>query len=88
MNPCDINTLVTAITNYLYVTLDPKDFTCLNIFISELSKSMFSMTLFRDICDKQGRPHQFPPPPKDKRAHVEHKANNVKAGDEKPQHKK
>lgn len=50
MNPVEMNTLITAITNHLYCTLSREDFRCLNVFISELGKSMFAMTLFKDIC--------------------------------------
>lgn len=52
MGPCELNTLVMAITNHLYSTLTVEEFRCLNVFISELGKSMFSMTLFRDICGR------------------------------------
>ncbi|MCL2089054.1 MAG: hypothetical protein FWH14_06195 [Oscillospiraceae bacterium] len=53
MNPCELNVLITAISNHLFVTLSKKDFACLNIFLSELSKSMFAMALFRDICNRE-----------------------------------
>lgn len=53
MNPCDLNVVITAITNHLYNTLDQKDFDCLTIFLSELSKSMFSMALLRTVCDRE-----------------------------------
>mgnify|MGYP000858012438 CR=1 FL=1 len=58
MNPCELNTLVTAITNHLYCTLSSEDFNCLSVFINELSKSMFSMALFRDLCNKDGKKHE------------------------------
>lgn len=57
MNPCQLNVIVTAITNHLYANLTKDQFFCLNIFLSELSKSMFSMSLFRDVCDKGGLQH-------------------------------
>jgi hypothetical protein len=50
MSPCEINALITALTNYLYVKLPEKEFLFWNIFFSELSKSMFSMELFRKVC--------------------------------------
>ena len=50
MNPCEINAAITAISNFLFCNLSKKDFIFLNICISELSKSMFSMELLRDVC--------------------------------------
>ena len=50
MNPCEINAVITAITNYLFVTLSKEDFVFLNVFLSELSKSMFATELFRGLC--------------------------------------
>ena len=50
MNPCELNALITSITNLLYTTLSKEDFVCLNVILSELSKSMFSMELLRGIC--------------------------------------
>lgn len=50
MNPCELNAVVAAITNYLYTSLSKEDFLFANIFLSELSKSMFSMELLRSIC--------------------------------------
>ncbi len=55
MNPCELNVIITALTNYFYVTLSREDFNCLNVFLSELSKSMFSTTLFRDLCNREGK---------------------------------
>ena len=52
MSPVELNLIITAITNQLYTTLSKEAFICLNIFISELSKSMFATTLFDDICFK------------------------------------
>lgn len=52
MNPCELNVLVTAITNQLYTSLSKEEFRCLNVFVSELSKSMFSMTLYEEICGR------------------------------------
>ena len=50
MNPCEINAIVTGISNYLFANLSKKDFIFLNICISELSKSMFSLELLRGVC--------------------------------------
>ncbi|MCL2077735.1 MAG: hypothetical protein FWH08_04930 [Oscillospiraceae bacterium] len=50
MNPCQMNALIAALTNYLYCTLSKKDFIFWNVFFSELSKSMFSMEILREIC--------------------------------------
>ena len=61
MNPCEMNVLITALTNYLYCTLSKKDFFFWNVFFSELSKSMFSMEILREICffEKGFGPHGF-----------------------------
>ena len=50
ISPCEINVAVTAISNYFFTHLSKKDFVFLNVCISELSKSMFSMELLRGIC--------------------------------------
>ena len=50
MNPCELNALITVIANSFYSSLSKEDFVFLNIFLSELSKTMFSMELFRGIC--------------------------------------
>lgn len=55
MNPCELNTVIAAITNYLYTTLSKEDFACLSVFLNELSKSMFTTSLFQDLCNKRGR---------------------------------
>ena len=55
MSPVELNLIITAITNHLYISLSKEDFVCLNIFISELSKSMFATTLFSDICFKENK---------------------------------
>ena len=49
MTPCELNALIAALTNYLYCNLSKKDFLFLNVFFSELSKSMFSMEILRGI---------------------------------------
>ena len=53
MNPCELNALITYITNVLYTTLSKKDFALVNVLVSELSKSMFSMELLRTISDRK-----------------------------------
>lgn len=50
MDPRELNAIITAITNHLYTSLTEKEFAFLNVFLSELSKSMFSMELLRKIC--------------------------------------
>ena len=50
INPCELNAAIAAITNLLYTKLSEKDFIFLNIVLSELSKSMFSMELLRGVC--------------------------------------
>ncbi|MCL1823651.1 MAG: hypothetical protein FWG44_05555 [Oscillospiraceae bacterium] len=50
MNPCQLNALIAAVANHLYCTLSKKDFIFLNVFFSELSKSMFSMEILRSVC--------------------------------------
>lgn len=61
MSPCELNAIIMALTNHFYDTLSEKDFDCLTIFLSELSKSMFAMALFRRICDHtNGKHHEKP----------------------------
>jgi hypothetical protein len=55
MNPCELNAAIAAITNYLFTTLSSEDFICLSVFLNELSKSMFTTTLFEDLCNKEGK---------------------------------
>lgn len=55
MDPCELNVLITALTNYFYTALTKEEFVCLSIFLNELSKSMFSTTLFRDLCSGDGK---------------------------------
>lgn len=50
MNPCELNAAIAAISNFLYVNLSKKDFLFLNVVLSELSKTMFSMEVLRGIC--------------------------------------
>jgi hypothetical protein len=46
-----MNVLVTALVNHLFSTLTREEFSCLSVFLNEISKSMYSITLFRDVCD-------------------------------------
>lgn len=57
MNPCELNAIIAAISNYLYTNLSKEDFLFLSVFLSELSKSMFSMELLRGICYFEKREH-------------------------------
>ncbi|MCL2020165.1 MAG: hypothetical protein FWG70_10480 [Oscillospiraceae bacterium] len=50
MNPCQMNAMIAALTNYLYCTLSKRDFIFWNVFFSELSKSMFGMEILRSVC--------------------------------------
>jgi len=56
MNPCELNALITSVTNVLYKTLPKEKFQVLNVLVSELSKSMFSMELLRAISEHE--PHR------------------------------
>lgn len=53
MNPCEVNATIAAITNYLYANLSKKDFFCLSIILSELSKSMFAMEVLKNVCNRE-----------------------------------
>ncbi|MDL2217526.1 hypothetical protein LJC27_02595 [Christensenellaceae bacterium OttesenSCG-928-M15] len=50
MTPCEMNAMVTAISNYLYTSLSNEDFKCLSIILNELSKTMFTMNVYQGIC--------------------------------------
>ena len=50
MNPCELNTMVAATANYLFASLSEQEFKRLTVFLSDLSKSMLSMTAYREIC--------------------------------------
>ena len=50
MRPTELNALLTVFTNYLYVSLDERDFTNLAIFLSLLSKEMLAMEAIRELC--------------------------------------
>jgi len=49
MNPCEFNAAVAAVANLLFTSLSKEDFVLLNIFLNELSKSMFAMELYRKV---------------------------------------
>lgn len=53
MNPCEVNAAIAAITNYLYANLSKKDFFCLSVILSELSKSMFAMEVLKNVCNRE-----------------------------------
>ena len=55
LTPCQINMIVTAIANHLFASLSREDFAFLNIAVSELSKSMFSLELLRGVCKLEKR---------------------------------
>ncbi len=52
MTPCELNLTISAIANTLYSKLSKDEFRYLNVFLSELSKTMFSMEILRKICEK------------------------------------
>lgn len=51
MNPVEVNMMVASISGYLYECLPEEDFECLALILNELSKSMFSMSVFERLCD-------------------------------------
>lgn len=55
MSPCELHTLITAIANHLYCNLSEKDFNCWSIFLSQLSKQMFTLIALRELCDRDDR---------------------------------
>ncbi len=57
VNPCELNVIIAALTNHLYTTLSKEDFICLSVFLNELSKSMFTTSLFQDLCNREGKFH-------------------------------
>lgn len=62
MDPCELNVVIMALTNYFFTKLTKEEFVCLSIFLNELSKSMFSTSIFRDLCNSEGGFWPFPPP--------------------------
>lgn len=55
MNPCELNVLVTAITNTLYCSLTKEEYKCLAIVFNELSKTMFAVSSYEAICKPRDR---------------------------------
>ncbi len=55
MSPCELNAVLAAITNYLYVNLSPRDFKILSVFLSLLSKQMFTLVAMKEICSRDDR---------------------------------
>lgn len=53
MDPCGLNVLIAAISNYFYTELSKDEFVCLGIFLNELSKSMIATALFHKLCHKE-----------------------------------
>ncbi len=53
LDPCELNVLITALTNQFYTSLSREDFICLSIFLRELSKSMIGTTIFQGLCYPQ-----------------------------------
>jgi hypothetical protein len=45
-----MNAAIAAITNTLYTSLSKREFFCVSVFLSELSKAMFNMEVLRGIC--------------------------------------
>ena len=50
LRPTELNVLTTAIVNYLYTSLEEREYTNLAIFLSLLSKEMLAMEAFRALC--------------------------------------
>ena len=50
MRPTELNALLTVATNYLYASLDEREFTNLAIFLSLLSREMLTMESIRELC--------------------------------------
>ena len=45
--------IITAITNFLFASLTEEEFADASIIVAELSKSMFSMLVLKEIEDKK-----------------------------------
>lgn len=58
MTPCELNALIASISNYLYTSLPNDQFLCLAVFLNELSKTMITTDIFKDLCNHQGRFHR------------------------------
>jgi len=55
MDPCEMNVMITALTNYFFTTLSHEDFVCLSIILRELSKTMISTSIFNRLCDGEAK---------------------------------
>lgn len=55
MSPCELNAILAAVTNYLYLNLSPRDFKILSVFLSLLSKQMFTLVAMKEICSRDDR---------------------------------
>jgi len=62
MRPTELNVLLTLITNYLYTSLDEREFTNLGIFLSLLSKEILAMEAIRALCRVEKEDDDDPPP--------------------------
>ena len=56
MNPCEMNIAIASLSNYLYTELCEDEFECLALFLNELSKSMFTMSVHEKLCSNHGKP--------------------------------
>jgi len=50
MRPTELNLLLALTTNYLYTSLEEREFINLGIFLSLLSKEMLAMEAIRELC--------------------------------------
>ena len=50
MRPTELNLLLALTTNYLYTSLEEREFLNLGIFLSLLSKEMLAMEAIRELC--------------------------------------
>jgi len=57
MRPCELNALIAAIANYFFTSMPQDRFLCLAVFLNELSKTMLSMPLYKDLCNHEGKFH-------------------------------
>lgn len=55
MNPCEMNIAIASLSNYLYTELCEEDFECLALFLNELSKSMFTMSVHEKLCSSRNK---------------------------------
>lgn len=55
MTPCELNAIITAISNYYYINLSHKDFNRLAVLLSLISKQMFALVAMREVCNRDNR---------------------------------